>query len=435
MSLAVINIDDAGVQVSVDGDLVRTSPGIAVLDNDRLLTGEDASRNAKLLPRWTNSRFWSQLNTAPIANATSQVRHHADLAFAHLENLWLPIKNEVSEVAFVVPGYYSGENLGLLLGIAKETGIPTTSIADQSVIAASNLPLRKTILHLDIHLHAITLTRITNNSMLDRQSVRVIVETGLFTLWERWANIIANQFIQSTRFDPMHDATSEQKLFDALPGWIQESGQEQLPSFRLDLGNADHSVAISNENLLKACTPLYPQIVQAIRAEIPTGETASLLVSHHFKGFPGLRQSLELINEIELVDLTELKTVGSAHVLKDALSSDNGAVSHITRIEASENTSGPEQQPEARASHLLKGSNAIAVGRGIALDADLDRCADTEATCLLYFQNSDLILEPKGSVLLNGNQIDTVASLTPGDTLQSGEATATLISVAGDGQA
>ena len=94
MSIAVFNINDAGIQLTVDSELVQTSPGIAVLNDNSLLTGEEASKNVKLLPRWTNNRFWSQLNTNPLPNSTEQVRHHADIAFAHLEHLWLPVSKK-----------------------------------------------------------------------------------------------------------------------------------------------------------------------------------------------------------------------------------------------------------------------------------------------------------------------------------------------------
>ena len=73
MSIAVFNINDAGIQLTVDSELVRTSPGIAVLNNNSLMTGEEAREKVKLLPRWTNNRFWSQLNTNPLPNSTEQV--------------------------------------------------------------------------------------------------------------------------------------------------------------------------------------------------------------------------------------------------------------------------------------------------------------------------------------------------------------------------
>ncbi|MEO2181515.1 MAG: hypothetical protein ABGY43_04330, partial [bacterium] len=217
MSIAVFNINDAGIQLTVDSELVRTSPGIAVLNDNSLLTGEEASKNVKLLPRWTNNRFWCQLNTNPLPNSTEQVRHHADIAFAHLEDLWLPVSKEVAKVILIVPGYYLNSDLGLLLGIARECGMPVKGVVDQSVIAASNLPLRSNVIHLDVHLHSFTLTQISNRGILARKNVKTILETGLSTLLDRWANIIASQFIQTTRFDPMHNADTEQQLFNLLP--------------------------------------------------------------------------------------------------------------------------------------------------------------------------------------------------------------------------
>ena len=267
MSIAVFNINDAGIQLTVDSELVRTSPGIAVLNDNSLLTGEQASNNVKLLPRWTNNRFWSQLNTNPLPNSTEQVRHHADIAFAHLEDLWLPVSKEVANVILIVPGYYLNNDLALLLGIARECGMPVKGIVDQSVIAASNLPLRSNVIHLDVHLHSFSLTQISNRGILARKNVKTILETGLSTLLDRWANIIASQFIQTTRFDPMHNADTEQQLFNLLPGWIRNLQDSNTHSFSLKAADTEHSVAISQENLLKACTPLYPQIVQAIRSE------------------------------------------------------------------------------------------------------------------------------------------------------------------------
>ncbi len=98
MALGIIEINDAGIQVAIENEIVTTSPGFAVMDGDHLLVGEEALQNARLLPRWTNNRFWNQLNTDPIANSTDEVRHHADLAFVHLESLWKPLKNEVDGV-------------------------------------------------------------------------------------------------------------------------------------------------------------------------------------------------------------------------------------------------------------------------------------------------------------------------------------------------
>ena len=439
MSLAIFNLNDAGIQLGLDGDPIRTSPGYAVLNDNELMIGELAAVNTKLFPRWTNSRFWSQLTTSPIQGGTSQIRHHADLAFAHLEELWQPISDKVAQALFVVPGYYSAENLSLLLGMAKECGIPVKGVVDSSVLVASNLPLHRNILHLDIHLHCITLTRLSNtDGSLSRQAVTVVLETGLATLLDRWADIIANQLIQTTRFDPMHDAESEQLLFDLLPGWIKALSDGNMHAFSIDTGNAEHSITISNENLLRACAPLYPEIVQAIRSEIPSGEASSLLLSHLFRGFPGLEDSLQLIPEIEVTELHESKIIGSAHLHRaQILSSSDSAITQVLQLETGEQAESTTSATGQVPTHLLWQDKAYAIGRGLKLPVDLSAgpLGGGETACSIYVRNSELILEQDGSqqLTINGNATENTKILRSGDVLNLGNHQLTLITVLTDG--
>ena len=431
MSLAIINLNDASLQLALDGDLVSTSPGYAVLNNDKLLTGETAAQNTKLLPRWTNSRFWSQLSMAPIAGATSQVRHHADIAFSHLEDLWKAVAADATDAIFVVPGYYDQENLSLLLGIAKECGIPVRGVIDHSVVIASNLPLQQKILHLDIHLHAITLTTLTNTGTIRRQGVKTVVETGLATLWDRWSAIIANQFIQSTRFDPMHDAGSEQQLFDQLPGWIAALPSSNMHNFSLTSDAGEHNVAISNESLMRACAPLYPQIVQAIREEIGTGEQTSVLLSHQFMGFPGLQEALKLVPEINLVEAGELKAIGSANLHQDKILSEAGTVSHILQLDAGE-VEPSQISVDDTPTHILYDHTAYPIGDAFKLSSDLSqgpRHSDSPG-CTLYIRNGELRIDGQNSDFrLNGATFDNDAVLAAGDSVSIGEHAVTLIRV------
>jgi hypothetical protein len=438
LSIAVFNINDAGIQLTVDSELVRTSPGIAVLNNNSLLTGEEASKNVKLLPRWTNNRFWSQLNTNPLPNSTEQVRHHADIAFAHLEDLWLPVSKEVENVILIVPGYYHNNDLGLLLGIARECGMPVKGVVDQSVIAASNLPLRSNVIHLDVHLHSFTLTQISNGGILARKDVKTILETGLSTLWDRWANIIASQFIQTTRFDPMHNADTEQQLFNLLPGWIKNLQDSNMHSFSFNAAGTEHSVAISQENLLKACTPLYPQIVQAIRNEIVGNEPASLLLSHRLQGFPGLKESLRLVSNLEVIDLPEEKANDSAATHNARIIGDGGTVSHVVQLGTGEVAVPPKQETRpSGATHILWRHQATAIGKALPIDADLSEGPrfSNDPAFTLYSRNNQIMIEcgATDTVKVNGSAVDPDRPMKTGDQIELAGDQLTLISVPQDG--
>lgn len=436
MALGIIDISDAGIQVAIENELLKTSPGFAVMDGNRLLVGEEALNNARLLPRWTNNRFWNQLNTDPIPNGTDEVRHHADLAFAHLESLWLPLKNEVDNVILLVPAFYGHPQLGLLLGMAKECGIPVSGVADSSLLVASEQSIEPLSLHLDVHLHRITLTILSSGATLARKDVTTVTETGIFTLWDRWANIIADQFIQTSRFDPMHQAQSEQALFNQLPGWIERLNGSRGNAFELDLGEINHTVSVSSDQLMAACTQIYPQIVQAIRSQIPPGETASLLLSHRFTGFPGLKDSLGLINNIELIELAGNQSLSSAYTLADKIIPKNGAISHIISLPISRQRENRRQAaPDtSRATHLLMGDHATAIGKSFQLSRDNSNGLKSDLNnpiCTIFPRGNSLFMDihMANAFLVNGEVADQGNPLKPGDVITIGDQTITLISV------
>ncbi len=434
MALGIIEINDAGIQVAIENEIVTTSPGFAVLDGDHLMVGEEALQNARLLPRWTNNRFWNQLNTDPIANSTDNVRHHADLAFAHLDSLWQPIREQVDSVILLVPAYFEHSQLGLLLGIAGEIEIPVVGVADVSLMAACDLPVRSTCLHLDVHLHRTTLTNLSSGNTLNRTRTATITETGIFKLWDRWANIIAHQFIQSSRFDPMHQARSEQALFNQLPAWIEQLGTSRGNQFELDLGDINHSVSVSRDQLLTACAQIYPLLVQFIRAQATTDEVSTLLLSHRFAGFPGLKDSLGLISNVELVELEAAQSIISAYAHADRIISGDGAINHITQLPISNRTNSTNlSQDKARVTHMLMGHHAVAIGKSFQLSRNFNegiRKDPENPICTLYPRGDDLYVDVHTAAALkvNGEPASGQIPLKPGDILNVGEYVITLIS-------
>lgn len=434
MATAIIEINDAGLRAWVAGKLVLTSPGYAVMDGNRLLVGEEAIRNSRLLPRWTNNRFWNQLDTDPIAGGTPMVRHHADIAFAHLEQIWTSINSDIDRVILAVPGYYARSQLGLLLGIARECQVPVSALVDTSLAAVCALPTHQTLLHLDIFLHRITLTTLHADKLLRRETALTVGETGLFTLWDRWANIIAAQFIQTSRYDPMHQAVSEQQLFDKLPGWIESLAGERSAIFELTLHGRRHQAAVSREQLLAACATIYPQIVQLIRDHTPPGDCASLFVSHRFRGFPGLDDSLGLIDNIDLVHLDAESTFTGIGAFEDNIVSAGGAVSHVTSLPVTMQRPTTRRPRESHASHLLIGHHATPVGNvlriGMTEDGDIRTGAESPVFTI-YSRGRQTLLDnhSDANLLLNGKVVAGHAELHPGDTLGFEGHTLTLISV------
>jgi hypothetical protein len=264
------------------------------------------------------------------------------------------------------------------------------------------------------------------------------LETGLSTLLDRWANIIASQFIQTTRFDPMHNADTEQQLFDLLPDWIRNLQDSNTHSFSVKAAGTEHSVAISQESLLKACTPLYPQIVQAIRSEIVANEPASLLLSHRLQGFPGLKESLKLVANLEIIDLPEEKANDSAATHNATIIDDGGTVSHVVQLGTGELATPTKQETSTTGvTHILWRHQATAIGKALPIDADLSAGPrfSHDPAFTLYARNDEIMIECGATdmIKINGAAVDPERPLKLGDQIELAGDQLTLISVPRDG--
>lgn len=417
MNKGLIELNDASIKLGINGQLVAESSGFAVMDNQELMVGLDAMRSVKRLPRWTNNRFWHQLNTDGLSNATGNVRHHADLAFAHLEQL----KDQLScdELVIAVPGHYDRTQLGLLLGMCKEAGLPVRALVDLGLLSSANHATHETAVFLDVGLHSITLTSLRADGVLRQTGHQTVVDTGLATYWDRWASLIAEQFIQSSRFDPMHEAASEQQLFDALPEFIRSVGDNRALNFELNLGNVTHSTALSKDQLLGATASAYPAIVQAVRGVVTPGTGFTLFISPRLQQFPELMTSLNLIPDVEIVHVSDTQAIENTEALWSSLVPADDSVAHVTTLAVSISKT-QSRGMEALPSHLLIGDHAYALKNLRSLsgfDGGLGQNPDN-VVAVLGKDSSGFTVRPVDSgFTINGTTMSDTYLLKVGDEL------------------
>ena len=68
MTLA-LEINDVGLVLARDGELLAEEPGFAMLDGSTAETGAAAMRRARLKPLYAETRYWQDLGTAPLARS------------------------------------------------------------------------------------------------------------------------------------------------------------------------------------------------------------------------------------------------------------------------------------------------------------------------------------------------------------------------------
>lgn len=437
MRTAVIELNDTGIAVYCGERLMLESPGYAIVDRDSLVVGTEAYEQAHLHPRQTHNRFWDQLGLEPLAMPVARVRHHADLAYAHLAHIWEQIKAEVQEIVFAMPGSFGREQLGLLLGIAKACGMPVVGLVDAAVAASSEAagPCR-TIFHLDIQLHRVVLTQLHRDTRLMRSGLQQLTQTGLVSLREGWANIIADTFVRMTRFDPMHRAQSEQQLHDALSGWLVGLAGEPTIGVELRAEGRSYTVNLAREQLSRAAAGIYQQIVQLIRASATAGDPVALHLSHRFEALPGFVDALTALGDCEIIRLAPASAAQGVLKHQALIRSANDSVNLITALPAHEPQPSQAEAPAAltMATHVLYRARAyrineypLVVGtqipadvRGLSLAGSLHGVSRRH--CSIYAVDRQARLDDHSTygTFVNGQRVNGSTPLQVGDKIRIG---------------
>ncbi len=426
MSIFVFEFNDAGIGISKDGDLLLQSPGYAVLDGDQLYLGSEAQDIARIRPRWTNNQFWSALGTSPMQGATPRVRHHADLAFAHLEHIWKQVGEPDAEVILAVPGSWTTEQLGVLLGLTDEVGIQVRCMVDAAVAAAAG-HASESPRHLDISLHRILLSEISGSEVLARQRVLVLAEEGLVHFNNLWANTIADQFVHATRFDPMHSAVTEQQLHDQLPGCLAELDEHGSTHASINEAGKHYSVTLRRDQLVAAAAATYPRIVQQLQTE--TAASGHLLLSERFAGFPGLEEALSVLAGLQVHSLEPGAAARGCMACLDNLPPNSGDVHFYTELRRSGAANVGESAPRrAQPTHLMYRGQAWALGSRptvLSLDENAVVPGDDrgQPQCSVQRIDGRIWLEPRPvtRIEINGRDVGDRVALSVGDQLRFGD--------------
>ncbi len=453
-----VELNDVGVVAAGPGlQSMDRSPGYALLDDDRVLVGREAVDRARLKPRWVVNRFWDRLDAEPLGRPFPHNLRNADLVHAHLTEVWRSVQSAmdprsgtgIEAVVLAVPGFYSSQQLGLLLGIGRSSGVPIAGVVDSALVSSVRLTEVERSLHLDILLQRVVLTELAHSRSLARQRVESEATAGLSRVMDLWAKLIASRFVQQTRFDPFHHGESEQDLYDQLPGWIAEIARNEGALLTLEYRGKNHSIEISAAEMQSAVRVVYQGISNLVRAVASTGSRPALILSQDLSKLPGLQVELE-------------EAVGSEAVILESGAAATGAleqqhllvregepeVEFVTELPLEPPTGSPVSASLATSrlprdaseaivkppTHLLYEGVAHPIDKdplvlGLATPAETRGVNLTGSTagvsrrhCSLWRQGDEVIVEDHSTYgsFLNGGRIEGRALLAAGDRLRLG---------------
>ena len=254
-------------------------------------------------PLLAQNNFWRALSTEALSRPSRTIGTTADVAFAQASAILAPHKSE-GGVLLAVPAGYSREQLGLLLGVINETGVPVTGIVDAALAGCSLEAAPARVLHLDLELHQAILTVLEfaggDRPGLKRSRYEIAQRHGLLAIHQSWIQMIAEQFVLKTRFDPLHDASNEQRLVDELPRWLADLAQRDTTTVSLDFEDRVLEIELQRAHLIAAAEVHYAQLQRLVQDARVAGMPIELRVSARVASLPGLLDRLSTLRDCEI---------------------------------------------------------------------------------------------------------------------------------------
>ena len=381
MSLLSLELSDSGILaaaglppnlLNVD-ELETESPGFALQDKKGLVVGKSAERKARLYPQKIQHRFWDQLSTNALKIPGRYAETYAEVAYAHLARVWEQIKPHGNEVMIAIPAFFSRHQLGLLLGMTQELNMPIKGLIIQAVAAAPHPLPGNYLLFINVHLHRTEVTLLSQRDELRFEETITLDEQGIIHLYRIWAETIAEEFVRTSRFDPLHEAASEQALYNQIPILLTRLHKEPTATIDLNLGKSVHRISLNRDLLEKSCASYLDQVGSLVRSMLnksglQTGD-AALLMSQRFAHFPGTATFLPDFSREHRIELENGASALNLHKIWNQLSfpsSSSGAAFFTSRpwqTVPSDNYphSASVNQVQRKPSHILCGNLAYQI--------------------------------------------------------------------------
>ena len=301
MNVKVIELNDVSLQVGDAAGVVAGSPGFALLEGKELKLGAAAEQRHRIYPTASHDKFWHELDMEPL-HGSGRIRHHADLAYSQLLELAHEAGiGEDEQVLLAVPGHYGRQQLGLLLGIADQCPFRVTGMIDSALAAAADATSGEFIVHAGQFLHQVLLTRLTRTGgELTVDEVIQVPQAGRQQLLDALMRIANDAFIRQCRFNPQHEAASEQELYSMLAAWIGEKGNEQGNlGMELKAGAMTHTAKLPRDQLIAGLEKSWDRLLRSLLplTELPG---AGILLDHRLARMPGAVEALKAAGPLQV---------------------------------------------------------------------------------------------------------------------------------------
>lgn len=450
MSIVGVHPDDAAFAVARDGALLSSAPSIVHADPaDPARFGRPAAEAVRRTPHRVSTTHWSALSRGPDASRAATAVLRAELR-AHLGAV---CGTGDAAVQWAVPAALDPAALAWVLGACRAEALPVTALHDAAAVGVAALGLEGTVLVLEAGLHHLAAVRVVaDGGTAHRRAARVVRDTGLMALRQAWMQRVAEALLLRSRFDPLHDAASEQRLFDRIDAAAADAASTGSATVVLPTtGDGSVSVTLSRDQFALAAAPLRRALQGLVEGLRPAGAACTVLVPAPWTAMPGLCDDLLRSPGLRVVAAPDGLVARAVSRIPAAIAVPEGdaamapaadgtvtlhrAVTFAAPLERPHEVAAPaaaDRPPGAPPTHVLWNGKVspiaavLEIGRapsadGLRLDEGLAGVSRLHCSLRRSALGVEIVDHSRHGTWLNGRRIAGRAALAAGDRVRIGD--------------
>ena len=440
MGVFAIELDDRAASMAREGR-VLTSASSAIFDGTAGgPVGTNAWRELRSRPRAISTRHLSAVLTQRASSARFEALVEAELKVRMAEQ---PLA-EGERMWIVTPAQSEPAGLTALLGIIRRMGLPVDGFVDSAAVITSALGSGRNAIVLELGLHHAAATAVDcEGAQARRRRTALHVRGGLIELFQVWLDLVSTTMVKRTRFDPLHDATTEQQLFEAIPALALEAASAGSTTARVA---ERFEAALTRDQFSQAADSIYRSIGALLHQLRPAGTPVAIVVPHLVARLPGLREQLEQFVGCELVSVPDGFAAAATSLLDlPEPQTDQDSVRLLRRLplaaqavladSVTRETLGQRRSGGPAPSHVLWDGRAyslnvdsLVVGRGSSDSSRYITLPDglagvSRRHCTFVHDGDELVLLDHSTfgTLVNGERVQERVRIHAGDRVRLGE--------------
>lgn len=451
-ALLGLSLDDRALAVAAEGRVLGVALSIVRRAGGAEPAGTPAADLLRSRPAEVSARHWSDIAAETAASAAGRSLAVLELR-ARLREAGCGDARRGAWIA--VSAAFTPRALSDVLAAAQAAALDVRGFVDAAVATVAPLGLARPAIVLEMGLFHVAATAVECGAVVRRRRSIVSRGGGLLDIYQSWLDVVSAAMVLRTRFDPLHDAAVEQRLFGDLPRLSAQAIEHGSATVVLAGATGErHGIAIARDQFAAAAGARYRELERCLHELRRAGAPVAVVVPAALLALAGLRERLQTLSDCELIAVPDGWAAAVASQLPDE-AVEGGHVRLLRRLAAT--TRLPEGEAPAREhlgerrgagidpTHVLHAGRALPLtprglsvgreGNPVEIAAPAGAAGVSRRHCTILRGNDGVVLvdHSRYGTWVNDERVAGRALLHAGDTVRIGEPgiDLTLISVGG----